>query len=358
MCNAMLNVREFKEQDRIQGQMLVAEKHLQTTKDGRPFLRLQLMNRTGTIEAVLWDNAEAAYRLLCGSPQQVVDLKGVVVLYQQERRIRLHSVSPAPEETTGLDAFLPTSERDPEEMADELHRTIRKVGNPFLRRLLEAVFRDPEIWEAFRNAPAAKMMHHAYRGGLLEHSLSLARLARLAHKNYPFLDRDLLLTGSLLHDLGKAWELRADLGFDYSDDGRLVGHIVLGIETLQRKIDGLHDFPPALASTVKHLVISHHGEMEFGSPKQPMTLEALCLHGLDDLDAKLRGVHDFLKKEAAPGKQWTSFHRVHQRYFRIPDPFSADQPPPEVLRDEPEEGLQELFPADDTPDVTANTEKR
>jgi 3'-5' exoribonuclease len=343
----MLNVQNFKEQDRIKGQMLVAEKHLQTTKDGRPFLRVQLMNRTGSIEAVLWDNAEAAYQRLSESPQQVVDLKGVVVLYQQERRIRLHSLSPAPEETTRLEEFLPTSERDPEEMAEELHGTIRKVGNPFLRRLLEAVFRDPEIWDAFRNAPAAKMMHHAYRGGLLEHSLSLARLTQLAHKNYPFLDRDLLLTGALLHDLGKAWELRADLGFDYSDDGRLVGHILLGIEALQRKIDSIPDFPPALASTVKHLVISHHGELEFGSPKQPLTMEALCLHGLDDLDAKLWGVHDFLKKEAAPGKEWTSFHRVHQRYFRIPEAFSGDTPPPRVSRDDPGQGVPDLFADED-----------
>lgn len=339
----MLDVQKLKEQDRIKGQMLVTEKHLQTTKDGKPFLRLQLMNRTGSIEAVLWNNAEAAYQLLCGSTQQVVDLKGEVTLYQQERRIRLHSVSPAPEQTAGLEEFLPTSARDPGEMADELRRTIRKVGNPFLRRLLESIFRDPEIWEAFRNAPAAKRMHHAYRGGLLEHSLSLARLAQLAHKNYPFLDQDLLLAGALLHDLGKARELRADLGFDYSDDGRMIGHILLGIETLQRKIDGIPEFPASLASSLKHLVISHHGEMEFGSPKPPMTVEAICLHGLDDLDAKLWGVHDFLRTEAAPGKQWTAFHRVHQRYFYIPESYTADQPPPEVFPDEPEENPPGLF---------------
>ena len=349
----MLDVRKFKEQDRIEGQMLVAEKHLQTTKDGKPFLRLQLMNRTGSIEAVLWNDAETAYQLLCQSPQQVVDLKGVVILYQQERRIRLHSVSPAPEQTTRLKEFLPSSARNPEEMADELHRTIRKVGNPFLRKLLEAIFRDPEIWEAFRNAPAAKMMHHAYRGGLLEHTLSLARLSQLAHKNYPFLDQDMLLAGALLHDLGKAWELRAGLGFDYSDDGKLIGHILLGIEILQRKMDNIPEFPPSLATNLKHLVISHHGEMEFGSPKNPMTMEAICLHGLDDLDAKLWGVHDFLKKEAAPGKQWTAFHRVHQRYFYIPESFAGDQPPPEVFQDEPEEGPPELFAEGIAGDATA-----
>ncbi len=342
----MLNVQNLKEKDRIKGQMLVAEMHLQTTKDGKPFLRLQLMNRTGSMEAVLWDNAEAAHQLLVRSPQQVVDIKGVVVLFQQERRIRLQSIAPAPEESTRLEDFLPTSARDPEEMADELHGTIRKVRNPFLRRLLETVFRDPEIWEAYRNAPAAKMMHHAYRGGLLEHSLSLARLVQLVAKNYPFLDQDLLLCGALLHDLGKAWELRADAGFDYSDEGRLVGHILIGVETLQRKIDGIPEFPASLAMRLKHLVLSHHGEMEFGSPKHPMTLEAICLHELDDLDAKLWGIHDFLQKEAGPGKRWTTFHRVHQRYFHIPESFGGDQPPHEAVADQPDEGPLELFAKD------------
>ncbi len=339
----MLNIPNLKEKDRVEGRMLAAEKHLQTTKDGKPFLRLQLLNRSGSIEAVLWNNADAAHEMLVQSPQKVVDVKGVVVLFQQERRIRLHSIAPASEDAARLEDFLPASARDPEEMAEELHGTIRKVRNPFLRRLLETVFRDPPIWEAYRNAPAAKMMHHAYLGGLLEHSLSLARLVQLVAKHYPFLDQDLLLAGALLHDLGKAWELRADAGFEYSDAGRLVGHIQLGLETLQRKIDGIPEFPPSLATQIKHLVLSHHGQMDFGSPKEPMTLEAVCLHGLDDLDAKLWGIHDYLRKEAGPGKQWTAFHRVHQRYFRIPESFEGGLPPQEALPEEPDEDPPDLF---------------
>ena len=352
----MLDLQELKPQDPVEGRLLVAEKHLYTTKDGKPYLRIQLMNRTGSIEAVLWDGAESAYDLLSSSPQQVVEIKGVVVLYQQERKLRLHSVSPAPEHSS-IDEFLPVSAKDPEEMAEELHRTIRKVGNSFLRRLLEAVFRDPEIWETYRNAPAAKMMHHAYRGGLLEHTLSLARLVQLVLKNYPFLDGDLLLAAALLHDLGKAWELRSDAGFDYSDAGRLLGHILLGFEVLENKIDGIPDFPPSLATNLKHLVISHHGEMEFGSPKRPMTLEALCLHALDDLDAKLSGIHDFLQKEAAPGKRWTAFHRVHQQHFFIPESYLEDQQPREDDRDEPEEGPPALFALDAGADAAAKRKK-
>lgn len=338
----MLDLQKLNPQDPVKGQLLVAEKHLYTTKDGKPYLRIQLMNRTGSIEAVLWDGAESAYDLLSRSPQPVVEIQGVVVLYQQERRIRLHSVSPASEQT-GIEAFLPVSARKPEEMTEELHRTIRKVGNPFLRRLLEAVFRDPEIWEAYRNAPAAKMMHHAYRGGLLEHTLSLARLVQLVIKNYPFLDGDLLLAAALLHDLGKAWELRSDAGFDYSDAGRLLGHILIGVEVLEKKLDRIPEFPPPLAMHLKHLVISHHGEMEFGSPKRPMTPEALCLHALDNLDAKLWGLHDFLEQEAAPGKRWTAFHRVHQQHFYIPDSYLEDQPPRQDAKEEAEEHPPDLF---------------
>jgi 3'-5' exoribonuclease len=339
----MLDLQELKPQDPVKGRLLLAEKHLYTTKDGKPYLRLQLMNRTGSIEAVLWDGAEAAYDLLSKSAEQVVEIKGVVVLYQQERRIRLKTVTPAPEGMTEIEAFLPTSSRDPEEMESEFHRTIRKVSNPFLRRLLETVFRDPEIWEPFRHAPAAKMMHHAYRRGLLEHTLSLARLVQLVRGNYPFLDGDLLLTAALLHDLGKAWEIRSDAGFDYSDEGRLLGHILLGVSVLERKIASIPEFPPSLATNLKHLIISHHGETEFGSPKRPMTLEASCLHALDNLDAKLWGIHDFLKKEAAPGKRWTAFHRVHQQHFYIPEAYLDDPEPPENFKDDPEDPTLDLF---------------
>jgi 3'-5' exoribonuclease len=353
----MLDLQELKPQDPVKGTLLVAEKHLNTTKDGKPYLRLQLMNRTGSIEAVLWDGAESAYDLLSESPEQVVEIKGVVVLYQQERRIRLNRVSPARGGMANPEEFLPTSSRDPEEMESEFHRTIRRVGNPFLRRLLEAIFRDPEIWELFRNAPAAKMMHHAYRRGLLEHTLSLTRLVQLVRRNYPFLDGDLLLTAALLHDLGKAWEIRPGAGFEYSDEGKLLGHILLGVNLLERKIATIPEFPPSLAMNLKHLVISHHGEMEFGSPKRPMTLEAACLHALDNLDAKLWGIHDFLKKEAAPGKRWTAFHRVHQQHFYIPDTYQDDPKPPEAFQDEPEDPSLDLFGEDAASSTRAKPRK-
>ncbi len=315
----MLEIPRLNENDPVRARLLVTRKQLGRTREGKPYLRLRLANRSGSIEALVWDDAERVYRSLSGTSYPVVDVQGVVTLYQNERRIRLSDLTVLPEGEADLDDFLPRSPRPPEEMAEELHGTIRKVKNPFLRRLLEGVFRDPEIWDRFRAAPAAKMMHHAYRGGLLEHTLSLAGLARLASRHYPFLDGDLLLAGALLHDLGKAWEISPEPGFDYTDEGRLLGHILIGYRVLEAKIEAIPDFPPSLALNLKHLLASHHGEPQFGSPKTPMTLEAFCLHALDDLDAKLHGIHAFLREEAAPERRWTAFHRVHQQYFYIPE---------------------------------------
>lgn len=319
----MLQIHTLSENDRVRAQMLVAEKHLARTKDGKPYLRLGLMNRSGTIEGVLWDDAEAAAEPL--SRGEVVAIEAVVVRYQNELRLRLRSVRPVPSAERDLDRLLPVSSRDPAEMEEELHRTVRKVRNPFLRRLLEGVFRDPEIWRAFSRAPAAKALHHAYRGGLLEHTLSLAGLVQQSLKSYPFLDADLVLAGALLHDLGKSRELSADLGFDYTDEGRLLGHILIGVRILEEKIAAIPDFPPELAMHVKHLVTSHHGKMEFGSPRTPASLEALFLHALDNLDAKMWGVHAFLEAEARGGGNWTSFHRVYEQYFFVPEGYRGGE---------------------------------
>lgn len=315
--SGLLSIPDLKVNEPVRAKLLLTDRQLATTREGRPYLKLTLMNRTGSIEGILWENAEA--EALKFSPGEVAEVQGTVVLYQQERRLRVQVLSPVPKEEVRREDYLPASARDPSEMEAELHRTIRKVRNPFLRRLLESVFRDPEIWEAYRQAPAAKAMHHAYLGGLLEHTLSLARLVQLAVRNYPFLDADLVLAGALLHDLGKAWELSPDLGFEYTDSGRLVGHIVLGLEVLDKKIREIPDFPSELAMHLKHIVASHHGELAHGSPKRPKTLEALCLHGLDNLDAKLWGVQQFMQRETKGADRWTPYHRVHERYFYVPE---------------------------------------
>ena len=311
-----VRIADLKNNDLVQGRFLVSQRQLLWTREGRPYLKLGLLDPTGRIEAILWENADLeSSHIMEGD---VVDLKGMVGEYQRELRIKINYLATVPDNEARKEDYLPTSSRDPEEMRKELHQVIRKVKNRYLKRLLGSIFNDTALWEPFRRAPAGKSLHHAYIGGLLEHTLSLARLCTLALQNYPFLDHDLVLTGVLLHDFGKAWELSSDTSFEYTDEGQLLGHILLGIELLERKIAAIPEFPTELAMLVKHIVASHHGETQFGSPKQPMTLEALFLHKIDDLDAKLWGIHDFIEKESRLKSRWTPYHRVHERYFYIP----------------------------------------
>jgi 3'-5' exoribonuclease len=334
----MLNLMQLQLDDSVEGNVLISEKQLARTKDGKPFLRLTLMNHSGSIEATLWSNAEeTALNFIRG---QVVHIRGRVTSYQQELKINLKAIAPISEEELDKTDFLPSSSRDIGEMTEELHRTIHGIKNPFLRRLMEALFRDPEIWKRFSSAPAAKSMHHAFLGGLLEHSLSLAGLARVVSKYYPYLDADILTAGALTHDLGKAWEISSELGFDYTDEGRLLGHIQIGIRVLEKKIAEIPDFPSSLAMHLKHLVGSHHGDPAFGAMKEPMTLEAVCLHQLDNLDAKVNGIRDYMEKSIPENEQWTPFHRVHQQYFYLPDsngkPLQQEEPrKPEPDKNEP-----------------------
>ncbi len=337
----MIQINKLKKNEAVKGRLLVAEIHLSHTKEGKPFLKLALMNRTGRIEGILWEKAEQAFRAV--RQGWLVEVQGSVGIYQQEPQIKLQAISPVPEEEQDLSGFLPSSSRSKKEMKDEIHRVIGEIRNPFLRRLLEDIFRDPDVWDAFSRAPAAKGMHHAFLGGLLEHSLSLVRLVQLALKNYPFLDQDLMIAGALLHDLGKARELSPELGFDYTDEGRLLGHILIGLALIEKKISAIPEFPGPLATNLKHIVASHHGELEFGSPKQPVTLEACCLHMLDSLDAKLLGIHEYMKKEAQGNKQWTPFHRVHQRFFYIPESLRQEAGPGEGETESVQASTPDLF---------------
>ena len=313
----MLNISKLKRNDSVKGKFLIAEKNVNRTKDGKAFLRLSLMNKTGRIEGTLWDHADAA--AVEFNKGQIVLVQGWVTTFQNELKINVKAMSPVREKDIERSDFLPSSSRSPTEMSDELHRTIRGMKNPFLRHLMEALFRDADIWERFSRVPAAKSIHHAYIGGLLEHSLSVARLVRLVVKNYPFLDMDLMTAAALTHDMGKAWEISPEFGFDYTDEGKLIGHIHIGLRVLEEKIADIPEFPTTLAMHLKHIIGSHHGEPEFGALKQPMTLEAVCLHQVDNLDAKLHGIREHIEKETLENEEWSAYHRVHQRYFFVPE---------------------------------------
>jgi len=312
-----VEVAELREGDRVEGIFLCRGKSLATTKAGKPFLTLRVGDGSGEIEAKVWDEAEAVGRAV--RPGELVRIAGQVTSYNGRLQVTVQSVRAVETGEADLREFLPASPRDPEKMLAELDAAVEGIRDPHYRALLGRILERPGLRDRLRDAPAAKAMHHAYLGGLLEHTLSLLRLCEAAASHYPEVDRDLLLTGVLLHDLGKVDELSARSGFDYTDAGRLIGHIALVLERVWEATAGLPDFPREKALLLEHLLLSHHGREEFGSPVKPMTLEALLLHMLDDLDAKVQAFRGCL--EEAGDSAWSAFHRRLERYvFRgFPD---------------------------------------
>lgn len=288
------------------------DKQIAFKKDGDPYLTLSLVDRTGDIKAVAWDNVEALNKAIAAG--DYVRIKGSAAEYRG-------TVQLVVQHATRLDAaeidardFLPTTERDVNQMLTRLIQISQTVKNNHLSRLLAAFFEDKAFVDCFKSAPAAKKMHHAYSGGLLEHTLSMAMLIQAIADHYKGIDKDLLLTGGILHDIGKVQEFSYETHIDYSDAGRLLNHIVIGVEMIDRKIATIRDFPEETALVLKHMIVSHHGTRDFGSPEPPKTLEAIILNYLDELDAKVMAVRTFMEAED-PEATWTSYHRVLERFF-------------------------------------------
>ncbi|HHW06959.1 MAG TPA: HD domain-containing protein [Clostridia bacterium] len=274
------------------------------------FLSLSLGDKTGEIDAKLWDNAEDEAAGL--NIADFVLVKGVVTTYNQRPQITLETVKKVNVKPADLVYFLPTSPRDVAEMWEELQQKIAQVANPHLQNLLRQVFADETLAEQFRRAPAAKSHHQAYLGGLLEHTLNVMRLAEQIAAAYEGIDRDLLLTGAVLHDIGKIYEYRYDLFIDYTDAGRLLGHIVMGANLVQDRIRSLPDFPETLKLKVLHMIVSHHGRYEWQSPKRPKFLEAAILHQADYLDAE---VDKFLQAKHNYSQESWPYIRTLERYI-------------------------------------------
>lgn len=266
-------------------QLLVVSKEIRQKKTGEPYLSLILADRTGELEAKMWDNVAEVMETF--GKDDFIKVKGVAQLYQNRQQFTIHKLRRLEEHEIEPADFFPCSKRDPQEMFAELRQIISGLGSVHLRSLLNRIFDDARIAGLYQLAPAAKSIHHAYRGGLLEHVLSLCTLARMTAPHYGNIDLDLVLTGAILHDIGKIEELTYERSFGYSSSGQLLGHIIIGLRIIDEKLGDLPEFPSKLRLLVEHMVLSHHGEMEFGSPKVPMFLEALLLHHLDNLDSKM-----------------------------------------------------------------------
>jgi len=290
----------------------LSEKVLGKKRDGNSYLTMTLSDRSGGIRAVMWENADlAAANIRKG---KLVQVKGSVSEYQGQLQVVVKEVLPFPATDIDPEAFLPKTRRNIEDMFDKLYSISQSIKDEHLKKLLKAFFDDSELMTQFKKAPAAKMMHHAYVGGLLEHTLSMVRLSDAIAGHYRGIDRDLLSAGALLHDIGKTKEFIYDHVIDYSDGGRLLGHIVIGVRILEEKLKEIRDFPDEKAMLLKHLVLSHHGSREYGSPEVPKTVEAVLLHYIDEIDSKINGIREFIESDT-PGDLSTSYHRVLGRHF-------------------------------------------
>lgn len=284
---------------------LVQAKEVRSKKTGGNYLSLALADKTGEVEAKVWDNVELMEPTF--ARDDFVKVKGAVQVYQNRHQITIHKLKRLEDREVDLADFFPRSARDPEEMWQEIEGVVASIGNEHLRTLIGRILSDPEIASRLKLAPAAKSLHHAYLGGLLEHVLSLCRLARLVLQNYPDLDPDLVIAGALLHDLGKVHELSYSRSFAYTTEGQLLGHMIIELEILHKALAEQPEFPRPLQTLLEHIIISHHGQYEFGSPKLPMFREALLFHYLDDLDSKLQNMDTLLKRDQALGGEWTRY---------------------------------------------------
>jgi len=297
---------------------LVHEKEIRNTREGKPYLRLELGDRSGTIEARMWDQFDTVAKGI--SRDDFVKVSARVEIYRNKPQLALQQLRLAKPEEVDLADFLPHTKEDVAKLYAQLLEYAGSIANPWLKKLVTGIISDPGIAAKYQRAPAAKVMHHAYLGGLLEHVIGLCGLAKQIAAHYPELDVDLLLTAAMLHDVGKLEELCYERAIGYTVEGQLLGHIVMELETVSKAMEAINGFPPNLKTVVQHLLISHHGQYEFGSPKLPMVREALVFHYMDDLDSKLAAVRAALAVDSGE-PEWSAYSGALGRKFLRLDEF-------------------------------------
>lgn len=305
-------VSQFGQQEAVDQIFLVSQKQLRPNRNGNLYLQVELSDSSGTISARMWNASEVEYRNF--DDGDFVRVEGNTQLYQGCMQLIASHICKARHEEIDYSDFMPVGPQEIDRMAARLKELLRGMKNPHLLNLAECFLIDDELMGRFTRAPAGVKNHHAYVGGLLEHVLSLMEVCARVAPLYKTLDADLLLMGAFLHDIGKIGELSYDRGFAYTDEGQLIGHVVMGVSMLEGKLREAERLsgeavPPELALRLKHMVVAHHGQYEFGSPKLPMTLEAVALTQLDNLDAKLHSFEQQMRDDPNVESCWTSYNQ-------------------------------------------------
>ena len=305
-------ISDIRAGDRVDDIFVLSEKILSQKRDGNNFLNVVLSDKTGTIKGVVWDTVDQiASGITSGDFAHV---NGSVSEYRGTLQVVIKKMEYFSPDKIDPSDFLPQTSRDIDGMFERLVKRTDSITTDYLKALIDAFFKDKKFVNKFKTAPAAKKMHHAYIGGLLEHTLSMASLADKIAGHYSGIDRDLLVSGTILHDIGKIDEFEYQFKIDYSDKGRLLNHIVIGLKMVDDKLSGIDNFPEDQMLLLKHMIVSHHGTREFGSPEPPKTIEAVLLNYIDEIDSKVNAIRNFIASED-PDETWTSYHRLLERHF-------------------------------------------
>lgn len=323
---------DIKDRDSINSVFLVKDKIMAMAKNGKPYMNLRLMDKSGDIDGKLWDNVELLDKQF--DKDDFVSVRGKASVYLNKMQVVIAEISRMPEDEVSLSDFLPVSPRCIDEMRRELRDVVTSIANTHLQGLMRSFLDDEQFMKQYCAAPAAKGMHHVYLGGLLEHSLALVKLVKSIVPLYHGINEDLLVAGALLHDVGKIHEMSFERAIDYTDAGKLLGHITIGVELVEEKIRQVEGFPRELSMLLKHMLLSHHGQYEYGSPKRPKTIEATVLNYLDDMDSKINGIQAHIAKESASTSRWTAHHRLYDRYFFKCNGIDQELQEVECVRDE------------------------
>ena len=324
-------IKDIKEDSPVRGLYLVKTKRTGTTKKGDTFLSVTLADRTGEVDARVWERAEELSSLF--KEGDIIDVEGQASSYRNQIQVTLSGLKVS-EDGVDPSLFMEATTKNITQMMGLMKKIMKEINNFHLKNLVDKFLSDSHFMELFKKAPAAKNFHHNYIGGLLEHTLSVCQMSRSVAQHYPDLDGDLLITGAFLHDIGKIKELSYHNQIEYTDEGRLLGHLMIGVAMVEEKLARVKNFPQELAICLKHLMLSHHGQYEFGSPKRPKFLEAFALHLIDDLDAKMNGLSRFMEKDRQEGA-WTEFNRLFERYFlKYKTPVGEEQDDTSLSRDD------------------------